>query len=74
MLCEQLQSKLLELRTEAEKVTDDPHDLSLAEEAIAEQQQKECIHNLRQLHKHLLATKVRFWLGLYGVLSTLYAF
>nr|CAB3259107.1 chromosome-associated kinesin KIF4A [Phallusia mammillata] len=58
LVCEELQGKLVELRTEAEKVANDPHDLSLAEEAISEEEQRECIHNLRNLHKKLLDVQV----------------
>ncbi|CAK8686594.1 unnamed protein product [Clavelina lepadiformis] len=54
MALDNLQSWISDLQTEARDVATNPHDLSLAEEAVEETIQRECVQKLRNLRTKLL--------------------
>ena len=58
MALDNLQSWISDLQTEARDVATNPHDLSLAEEAVEETIQRECVQKLRNLRTKLLEKQV----------------
>jgi len=58
LLREQLKNKLQELKSEAENVTSNPHDLSLLEDALEEVERRVCVQRLRHLRSNVLAVQV----------------
>jgi len=55
---EKLESKLADLKKDARNVTDDPHDLSLLDEALNEEKQHQCMEKLRMLRSKILEVQV----------------
>ena len=58
MQLEKLESKLISLKEDAKNVTDNPHDLSLLDDAINEKSQQQCLVKLRQLRSKILEVEV----------------